>query len=98
MSQTATYKIEEVAELAKCSVRTVRNKIKDKTIPQPLKRKSDREPLRWRQSDIRKHFGIEGAKAANDEGCIFTPEQEALIDEKIKKAVAFQIQLMQQMT
>lgn len=50
--ESQTYDIKQVSEILDISVSAVRTRIKDKTIPAPMKRKGKKEPLKWRKSDI----------------------------------------------
>lgn len=57
--RTETIYINEVAKKIGCSQSTVRRMLKTKSIPQPIKRKTKRETLRWRRSDIDNFLGIQ---------------------------------------
>jgi predicted DNA-binding transcriptional regulator AlpA len=81
---SATLDISQVAERLKCSERTVRNKIKQRLIPKPMKRNSDHESLRWRTSDIDSFLGIKNQPAANDP---FAHSIDAIIDARVEAKV-----------
>lgn len=79
-----TLDISEVAQRLQYSERTVRNKMKERTIPQPIKRKSNRESLRWRTVDIDKFLGIKNQPAANDPA---GTSLDAIIDARVEAKV-----------
>lgn len=82
MSQAQTLSITEVADRLGISVSTVKVHVKKRLIPQPLKRKSDHEHLRWRTSDIDKH--LKTPAAANDP--IFS-SFDSLLDQRINERI-----------
>jgi excisionase family DNA binding protein len=58
-SRIETIYIDEVAKKLGCSQSTVRRMLKTKSIPQPIKRKSKSETLRWRRSEIDNFLGTQ---------------------------------------
>lgn len=79
-----TLNINQVADRLDISPRTVRQRIKDRMIPQPLKRKSDHEKLKWRTSDIDKFLGVANQPAANDPAA---SSLDAIIDARVEAKV-----------
>jgi excisionase family DNA binding protein len=54
-----TICIDELATKLNCSQSTVRRMLKAKSIPQPIRRKTKRETIRWRRSDIDAFLGTQ---------------------------------------
>lgn len=76
--------IDEVSKILNMSESTIRRKIPLKLVPKPIKRLSDREPLKWRKADIAKFAKTDELNAAND-------DQYLSIDLMIEKIVEIKV-------
>ena len=92
-----TLNINQVADRLDISPRTVRQRIKDRMIPQPLKRKSDHEKLKWRTADIDKFLGVENQPAANDAAPSLDALIDAIVEQKVREVLEEKLPQIQQL-
>lgn len=104
-TQSQLIGMDEVCQILNMSERTVRRKIPLKLVPKPLKRKSDREPYRWRRSDIAKFAKTDELNAANDDHYlsidlmierIVETKIDTIVNEKLDILVARRLQELSQ--
>lgn len=90
---SATYNIDDVARLVGCATSTVREKVKSKALPAPMKRTGKTAPMIWRKADIDKFLKIT-TPAAND------PEAPTSLDfviaQMIETKIAARIEQLRQ--
>lgn len=81
-----TLSISDVCKRLGRSDSTIRKQIRQKSIPQPIKRKNNSEALRWRTSDIDKF--LKSTIAANDENFNdSTPTVESMTADIFRKII-----------
>ena len=76
--KSATVDIHEFASMMGCSVSSIRNKLKTREVPTPMKRKTSNQTLKWKRSAINRFLGVDDTPSQ------ISPDQIPMIIEIVK--------------